>query len=104
MEGHVEWTMPAPLWTSTGDPSVSDNRLKFRTPAILRFATDTFMQDFLNLLSTQPYRLPEFVAAPETSNSPPNEPMPPPQASGLSLPLVRARERIVRQLQARGTR
>jgi hypothetical protein len=104
MEGHVEWTMPAPLWTSTGDPSVVDNRLKFRTPAILRFATDTFMQDFLNLLSTQPYRLSEFLAAPETWNSPPNEPVPSPQASGLALTLFRARERIVTQLQARGSK
>lgn len=103
MEAHIEWTMPAPLWPSSGDPTIPANRLRFRTPAILRFASDTFMQDFLNLLSTQPSRLQEFVAAPETWSSPPNEPAPPLQMSGVMLTLYRARTRAVQRLQARGS-
>jgi hypothetical protein len=103
-EGHVEWTMAAPLWRQTGDPTVTQNRVKFRTPTILRFATDTFMDEFHNLLSTEPQRLSEYVVAPETWNVPPNEPAPSPQKSGLALVLTRARNRTVQRLQARGSR
>ena len=102
-EGHVEWTTAAPLWRLTGDPTVTENRVKFRTPTILRFATDTFMDEFQNLLSTEPQRLIEYVATPETWNSPPNEPAPAPQKSGLALTLLRARNRAVQRLQARGS-
>jgi hypothetical protein len=103
-EGHVEWTMAAPLWRQTGNPTVAENRLKFRTPTILRFASDSFMDEFHNLLSTEPQRLSEYVAAPETWNAPPNEPVPAPQKSGLQLTLVRARNLAVQRLQARGSK
>ena len=103
-EGHVEWTTAAPLWRLTGDPTVAENRVKFRTPAILRFATDTFMDEFHSVLSAKPQRLIEYVAVPETWNSPPNEPAAAPQKSGLALTLLRARNRAVQRLQARGSR
>jgi len=103
-EAHVEWTMPAPLWSQTADPSVDENRRQFRTPAILRFATDSFMDEFLNLLNTQPERLPEFVVAPETWEAPPHEPDQPIVKSGLALKLFRARAAAVRRLQARGSK
>jgi hypothetical protein len=103
-EGHVEWTTAAPLWPQTGDPTLAENRLKFRRPSILRFATDTFMDDFHNLLNTAPHRLSEFVAVPETWTSPPNEPAITPQKSGMALKLQRARDFAVRRLQARGNR
>lgn len=103
-EGHVEWTMAAPLWRQTGDPSIADNRVKFRTPTILRFASDTFMDEFHNLLNTEPQRLKEYVVAPETWNAPPNEPVPSPEKSGLALALTRARNAAVQRLQARGSR
>jgi hypothetical protein len=104
LEGHVEWTMAAPLWRQTGDPAIAQNRMKFRTPTILRFATDSFMDEFHNLLSTEPQRLNEYVAAPEAWNAPPNEPAPAPQKSGLALTLVRARNAAIQRLQARGSR
>ena len=104
MEGHVEWTMAAPLWQFTGDPQDAGSRLQFRTPTLLRFATDTFMNDFLNLLNTDPQRLNEFVAAPETWSSPPSEPAMPANKSGLALILYRARNAAVRKLQDRGSR
>ena len=96
--------MAAPLWSLTGDPQVSENRLQFRTPTLLRFATDTFMDDFQNLLKTDPQSLSQYVAAPETWSSPPNEPVPPVAASGLALVLTRARQAAVKKLQAKGTR
>ena len=103
-EGHVEWTMAAPLWRQTGDPSIADNRVKFRTPTILRFASDSFMDEFHNLLNTVPQRLKEYVVAPETWNAPPNEPVPSLEKSGLVLTLTRARNVAVQRLQARGSR
>lgn len=103
-EGHVEWTVPAPLWPLNGDPLDAENRRRFRTPAILRFATDSFMDEFLTLLNTDPHRLNQFVAAPETWSSPPNEPAAPVPQSGMALILTRARQAAVKKLQARGTR
>jgi hypothetical protein len=96
--------MAAPLWRLTGDPKVTQNRVKFRTPTILRFASDTFMDEFHNLLLAEPQRLGEYVVAPETWNSPPSEPAPAPQKSGLALTLLRARNRAVERLQARGSK
>ena len=103
-EGHVEWTMAAPLWQLTGDPQNADDRLRFRMPSILRFASDSFMDDFMNLLNTDPGRLSEFVAAPQTWSSPPNEPAAPAAKSGMALVLTRARQAAVKKLQARGAR
>jgi hypothetical protein len=104
MEGHLEWTLPAPLWPLSGDPLTEADRLRFRTPAILRFASDSFMQEFLDLLNTEPQRLNEFVAVPETWSSPPHEPAAPAQRGGMALTLFRARNAAVRRLQARGQR
>lgn len=104
LEGHVEWTMAAPLWRQTGDPKIAQNRVQFRTPTILRFASDSFMDEFHNLLNTEPQRLSEYVAAPEAWNAPPHEPVPAPQKSGLALTLTRARNAAVQRLQSRGIR
>lgn len=104
METHVEWTTAAPLWQFTGDPSDPLTRRQFRSPAILRFATDSFMDDFLNLLKTEPERLYQFVAAPETWNTPATEPSAPANKSGMALALFRARNTAIRKLQARGAR
>lgn len=104
VESHVEWTTPQPLWLLAGDPAVAENRRQFRTPAILRFASDSFMAEFLDLLKTEPQRLQEFLALPETWNSPPGEPAPPPQKTGLALKLFRARAAAVRRLEAQGSR
>jgi hypothetical protein len=104
LESHVEWTMPAPLWLMAGDPVQAQNRVRFRTPTILRFASDSFMDDFVNLLNTEPQRLNEFVVAPEAWNSPPNESAVSVQKSGLALKLFRARNAAIRRLETRGTR
>jgi hypothetical protein len=96
--------MAAPLWPLTGDPQNANDRRRFRMPTILRFATDSFMDDFTNLLNTDPHRLSEYIAMPETWSSPPSEPAATVAQSGLALVLQRARQAAVRKLQARGTR
>jgi hypothetical protein len=41
-----------------------------RRPAILRFASDTFMDDYLALMENDPARLSQLVAQPETWRGP----------------------------------
>jgi hypothetical protein len=67
----VQWAAPAPLWPiAAGASDITLRRNVLRKPAILRFATDTFMEDFIKLLETDPARLPELVATPETWRGP----------------------------------
>ena len=39
-------------------------------PAILRFATDSFMEDFMNMMVNDPARLGDYLALPETWRGP----------------------------------
>lgn len=67
----VQWTAPAPLWPlAAGAGDITLRRNVLRKPVILRFAADTFMEDFIKLLETDPARLPELVATPETWRGP----------------------------------
>lgn len=62
----IVWSQPSPLW---GDPRPGPRtaeRVGFEVPSILRFNTDTFMEDFVNLLATDPSRLGEYRVRPET--------------------------------------
>jgi hypothetical protein len=66
MEHPVQWTSPAPIWpalTHAGDAAL---RGAFTRPAILRFASDAFMDDFRATLEVDPTRIGEFRAQPET--------------------------------------
>lgn len=101
LEKHVEWTSPAPLWWQGFDPADAMARRAFRTPAVLRFATDSFMDDFVNLMKVDPARLSELVALPETWSMPPGEPDRVKPQSGLVLKLNRLRTAAVRRLEAR---
>jgi hypothetical protein len=100
-ESHIEWTAPAPLWWQGHDPSDGTARRAFRTPAILRFASDSFMDDFHNLMKADPARLSELVALPETWSAPPGEPDKVKPQSGLTLKLTQLRNSAVRRLEAR---
>jgi hypothetical protein len=63
----IIWTEPSPFWTeATTAPSNGPARTEFLQPSILRFATDTFMNDFYNVIATDPLRLGEYRARPET--------------------------------------
>jgi len=100
-ERHIEWTSPAALWDEFNGPTTADQRRVFRTPAILRFASDSFMQDFLGLMAAQPQRLGELLAAPEKWTNPLANVTPPAPVSGLRLRLAQARNSVVRRVEAR---
>ena len=74
----IQWASPPPLWplaTSVADAGA--RRTALRQPAILRFATDTFMNDFADVLDQDPARLVDYVAAPgETWRGPGKAPEP----------------------------
>ena len=73
-------------------------------PAILRFATDSFMEDFSTMMLNDPARLSDFLALPETWRGPIGQPEPvetvPPfllkHASSRFLP-TRTRQEIARR-------
>jgi hypothetical protein len=70
IEHPIQWTAPSPLWlaaANAGDPLA---RRTLRQPAILRFSSDTFMEDFLAMLQSDPMQLTKFVAQPETWRGP----------------------------------
>jgi hypothetical protein len=102
IEAHIEWTTPAPLWRAIGDVTDPAVRRRFRTPSILRFANDDFMDEFMELMTARPEGLSEFVAVAETWTAPPVEPDRPSLRSGLALKLERARAAAVRRLEAKG--
>lgn len=65
----VVWHTAAPLWRDAlRDADAS--RQRFQRPEILRFATDTFMDDLQAVLADDPDRVGEFVARPETWRDP----------------------------------
>ena len=68
----VIWTSPTPLWgrfgTSIGGASF--RAADQRRPAILRFASDEFMEQLLALLDANPRELDSVIARPETWRSP----------------------------------
>ncbi|HEU5132917.1 MAG TPA: hypothetical protein VFT26_12465, partial [Pyrinomonadaceae bacterium] len=67
----VQWAAPSPLWPiAAGSSDIALRRNALRKPVILRFAADTFMDDFVNLLETDPSRMHELVATPETWRGP----------------------------------
>ncbi len=73
----VQWTSPSPLWPiAAGATDIALRRNALRKPVLLRFAADTFMDDFFKLLETDPSRLHQFVAIPETWRGPTPDPAP----------------------------
>lgn len=62
----VQWRTAAPLWRSTAP---TDNTVLLR-PALLRFTTDNFMEDFLAIAAQAPQRLGEWQVQKETWRKP----------------------------------
>jgi hypothetical protein len=67
MSTQVNWLSPSPLWPQLG---ANNDKTAFQSPALLRFASDTFMQDLQSKLQQNPAGLSDFVAQPETWRSP----------------------------------
>jgi hypothetical protein len=59
----AQWTTPIPLWR---EPTIRQSGTAFRQPALLRFATDRFMDELASVLGSQPAALAGLVAQPET--------------------------------------
>jgi hypothetical protein len=61
---------PSPLWATAAPSSESTTRQSMSQPTLLRFTTDTFMDDFLSMLEKDPTQLPKLVAEYETWRGP----------------------------------
>ena len=93
-EPHVQWTAPSPLWESIANATDPAVRQTLGQPAILRFASDTFMDELLAMLDNDPAQVRDLVAQPETWRGP----TPPTSASLLTpaLPMSRLARRLQR--------
>ena len=69
IDPEVQWTTAAAFWDSVVDLDATTRR-SFRQPAILRFATDDFMNEFVDVLNSNPPQLKDFRAQPETWRGP----------------------------------
>ncbi|HEY6232236.1 MAG TPA: hypothetical protein VIW64_13330, partial [Pyrinomonadaceae bacterium] len=73
----VQWTSPSPCWpAAAGSSNIAARRAILQQPAILRFASDTFMNDFMTMLEADPAKLPQYAAVPETWRGPTKGPAP----------------------------
>jgi len=67
----IEWYAPLPIWARNGSLGISaTDSEEAGKPSILRFATDTFMEDLLALVQKRPDLLKEHIARPETWREP----------------------------------
>ena len=102
MEHPLEWTAASPIWpalTSATDPGVGR---AFNRPSLLRFASDTFMDDFIAMLDVDPMRLGECAARPETWRGPVASVTPTAAAPLFARALQRKRLAALRGGAARG--
>lgn len=67
---NVHWLAPFPLWNHA--QSLDEDAINggFNRPVILRFASDTFMEELLALLQHHPEQLQGWIARPETWREP----------------------------------
>jgi hypothetical protein len=80
MKDQLQWAAPSPLWAEAARSANAAVRRALHQPALLRFASDTFMDDFTALLESEPSRLGEYIALPETWRAPAPTPGPTAQA------------------------
>lgn len=70
IEHEIKWTAPSQLWFETASSTDETVRRSMTRPAILRFASDTFMEDLLKILESDPARVGSLVAKSETWRGP----------------------------------
>ncbi len=66
----TKWVSPSPMWADFSDTSTSKARKDFNRPTILRFNTDSFMDELLSVMNYYPETLSEWKAQPETWREP----------------------------------
>jgi hypothetical protein len=67
MKHQMQWHTPSPLWSHALEDGDSN---RFQQPAILRFASDNFMDDLAAQLGRDSTRLKDLVIRPETWSAP----------------------------------
>lgn len=83
----LQWQTPEPLWARFGvDTATAVGSEDQYRPAILRFATDAFMDQMLATLANDPAALSSLLARPETWRSPPRGDPPFSTAPGPAAP------------------
>lgn len=70
----VKWMAPSPLWSHNIEAAGQSDAEAISQPSILRFASDSFMDEFLALMNYYPHQLKQWVARPETWRQPAPEP------------------------------
>ncbi len=70
VEHSLKWTAPSPLWVGLANTTDAAIRRKFNQPAILRFATDAFMENFIKILESDPAQIADLVVQRETWREP----------------------------------
>ena len=81
MSAHVvQWVTASPLWPDTlAETDDAKREQAMQKPALLRFASDSFMEDVAKLLERDPASLKDTIATPVTYRLPsPGETEPPP--------------------------
>jgi hypothetical protein len=66
MSHDVIWTQPPPVWPTLSVKYVPQRAGALQQPVILRFASDSFMDDFMNTVANEPQKLGELQVKPET--------------------------------------
>ena len=80
LKHNIQWLAPMPIWaknSSTGIRVTNESLAPY--PSILRFASDTFMQDMLDVMDDNPERIAEWLVQPETWREPMKTPKPAPK-------------------------
>jgi hypothetical protein len=75
-EHPLRWVAPSPLWAEAARLGPEQATEAMRRPSILRFGSDSFMDDFLTQMETDPSVLGTLRAAPETWRGPLEDPPP----------------------------
>jgi hypothetical protein len=83
------WMRPAPLWARGMEERALAGQAQSQPPMILRFVTDSFMDEYHDLLATAPERLTEYRARPETWRGFSRPAIPEKEREALTSPLRR---------------
>lgn len=87
----IQWVTAAPLWADLASTRQAGRLGQFRQPALLRFATDTFMDDFNATLQTAPLQVTALRAKPETWKGPVPAPILPTKSLQQAVQLRKTR-------------
>ncbi len=93
---YLRWMAPHPMWLNTS-PGLNGEA---RRPAILRFASEDFMEELAALTATRPEALPAWLAVPETWREP--APTPPKEGLVTAAPLSATRARATALARKKG--